>query len=101
MKSKQAGLNANKREFKAYRLPYTGRRSVFWDFLRLDSLKSALDTSSISRTHPGTFMRPLYLRSWELELNFDVEQERKIAKERIVGNNQRVPFFCRYQHEHI
>ncbi len=42
--------------------------------------KSALDTSSISRTHPGTFMRPLYLRSWELELNFDVEQEHKDAR---------------------
>ncbi len=33
------------------------------------SFSSAFDASSISRTHLGTFMCPLYLCSWVLELN--------------------------------
>ncbi len=61
-------------EFKTYRL-YTARPQRLLWFLRLDSLKSALAAFSISRTHPGTFMRPLYLRSWELELNFWIHKE--------------------------
>ncbi len=72
-------------EFKAYRLPYN----------RLDSLKSALDTSSISRTYPGTFMHTegtsvFECWNWNSMVDDDVEREHKIAEECILRNGQRL-----------
>ncbi len=81
-------------EFKACRLPYTVRPQHLLGFL---SLHSVLDASSIWRTHPGTFMHPLYLRSSEFGLNFDGwwwrrtrTQGRKITKERILRNSHQL-----------
>jgi len=67
--TRSGNLLSENEKLKAYSLCWL--LAVSSEIFNGSILSSLHSMCPLSRTHPGTFICPLYLRSWVLELYFD------------------------------